>query len=135
MKKKIYFLMLLFVFLSFLQLHKKTVLGASTANSSPLETYGFRVTILSYTGEGKPEQLGKPILVYQPGLLDDWQEKVSGSYPKGEDAYSIEKLNKYYVISSGKNLGTILPRCMCSSIFAEYRDFNKPRSYKSKGVW
>lgn len=49
------------------------------------------------------------------------------------DEYDITNLEKYTVVSTGNNVGAILPRCMASSIFAEYKDDNIIRDY-GKGI-
>ena len=58
-------------------------------SSGPMDKYGYKVSIVKYSGTGDPELVGKPILVYQDGLFGDVVKTIQGSYPSGtgEEAY------------------------------------------------
>ena len=97
MKKKMTFLILLIIFSSFFILHKNITNGATKNDNDDdaMDKYGYKITIIRYNGKGEPEQIKKPILVYQKGLLGD----VVGSHNKGDfpSSYSDYSTNKYPV--------------------------------------
>ena len=94
MKKKMTFLILLIIFSSFFILHKNITNGATKNDNDDdaMDKYGYKITIIRYNGKGEPEQIKKPILVYQKGLLGD----VVGSHNRGDypSSYSDYSTNK-----------------------------------------
>ena len=83
MKKKVIFSILLIIFSAFILLYKKNITDA--AEQSPFTMYGFKISIIKYTGVGEPTRLGKPILVYPKGMMEGTTEDHPSSMPSNRE--------------------------------------------------
>ena len=97
--KNMLFIIVLIVIPSFIAFYSNKVANAID-NLAPLSKYGYKVSIMRYTGNIEPELVGSPILVYEEGLLDEVVKTKKGNYPagSGEEAYHQLMENNYSLV-------------------------------------
>lgn len=94
--RTILFILFLLVVPSFIAFYSSKIAKADTLG--PMNKYGYKISIMSYSGSGEATMVGKPILVYQPGLLDTVIKTIKGNYPAG---YGTEAFRQIMSIEFG----------------------------------
>ena len=79
-KEKALFLFLLLVIPASIAYFKNAMVKAADQLDA-MSKHGFEISIVTYDGNGEPTIVGKPILVYEKGLLDTVTKTIKGSYP------------------------------------------------------
>ena len=99
MKKKRLLIVLLLILIMIPITIAKYSKEAKADSLGPMSAYGYKISIVRYTGSGEPERIGEPILVYQSGLFDTVVKTIKGSYPSGtgEAAYNSFLSNNWGV--------------------------------------
>ena len=97
MKKKniiMFILIILVIPCAIAYFYKKTT---NVDAADVLNRHGFKISIITYDGTGSPETIGKPILVYESGLLGDYSVTIKGNYPSGngDEAYEALMTKEY----------------------------------------
>lgn len=98
MKKKVIFSILLIIFSAFILLHKKNITDA--AEQSPFTMYGYKISIMKYTGVGEATRIGKPILVYPKGMMESTVEGHPSNLPQSMDQLFSGDYNLAQIITN-----------------------------------
>ena len=91
-KEKALFLFLLLVIPASIAYFKNAMVKAADQLDA-MSKHGFEISIVTYDGNGEPTIVGKPILVYEKGLLDTVTKTIKGSYPTGTGPAAHAQMN------------------------------------------
>ena len=70
-KAKKYLLLIVFIIPTLIAFFYNKIATNAATEGSVTNAYGYKISLVRYTGSGTPERMGKPILVYHPDMMGE----------------------------------------------------------------